>query len=91
MYYVITGDYEHCYMYLERSFNAIEDRFGKNSLEVAYELDKISDVMVNNLDIRKNRYLICVNISIYLYLRTYILYIVYVHFNLNTNFNAVVD
>jgi len=55
LYYVIKGDYENCYMYLERSFSAIEDRFGKNSLEVAYELDKISDVMVNNLDMRKNR------------------------------------
>ncbi|CAH1725534.1 SET and MYND domain-containing protein 4-like [Aphis gossypii] len=56
--FALAGDYENCYMYLERSFDAIEDRFGKNSLEVAYELDKISDVMVNNLDMRKNRNLI---------------------------------
>lgn len=42
-------------MYLDRSFKKIEDRFGENSLEVAYELDKMSDIMVNNLDIRNDR------------------------------------
>ncbi|XP_015377732.1 PREDICTED: SET and MYND domain-containing protein 4-like, partial [Diuraphis noxia] len=52
------GDFENCYMYLDRSFEAIEDRFGKNSLEVAYELDKMSDIMVNNLDMRNDRNLI---------------------------------
>jgi len=42
-------------MYLDRSIEAIENRFGKNSLEVAYELDKMSDIMVNNLDMRYDR------------------------------------
>lgn len=42
-------------MHLDRNFIAIEDRFGKNSLEVAYELDKISDIMVSSLDMINDR------------------------------------
>lgn len=55
-FYVIKGDFKNCLMYLDRSLKKIEDRYGIHSLEVAYELDKISDIMVNNIDIRQNRF-----------------------------------
>jgi len=51
----MVGDLKNCYEYLVRRFEAIEERYGKNSLEVAYELDKLSDLMVNNLEIKENR------------------------------------
>lgn len=51
----MEGDFENCYKYLDMCFEAIEERYGKNSLEVAYELDKISDIMVNSLERIENR------------------------------------
>jgi len=51
---VIKGDFKSCYNYLDRSFQAIEEHYGQNSLEVAYELDKMSDIMVNNMNLRDN-------------------------------------
>ncbi|XP_060860952.1 SET and MYND domain-containing protein 4-like isoform X1 [Metopolophium dirhodum] len=56
--YALAGDFENCCVYLDRSSKAIENRFGKNSLEVAYELDKITDIMVKSLDMRNDRNLI---------------------------------
>lgn len=52
---VIKGDFENCYLYMNRHLEKLEECYGKNSLEVAYELDKISDIMVNNMDIGLNR------------------------------------
>lgn len=51
--YIFKGDFVSCYKYLEKSFKAIEERYGENSLEVAYELDKISDIIVYKLDLNK--------------------------------------
>lgn len=54
-YYIFfKGDYKNCCIYLERHFEAIEKRFGKNSLEVANELDKMTDIMIKNPDIKEN-------------------------------------
>lgn len=52
---MLKGDFVSCYNYLEKSFKAIEERYGQNSLEVAYELDKLSDIIVYNLDLKENR------------------------------------
>lgn len=54
-YFIIVGDYSKCYTYLNRTLKVIEERFGKYSLEVAFELDKISDIMVQYMDTKNDR------------------------------------
>ncbi|VVC39982.1 Tetratricopeptide repeat,Zinc finger, MYND-type,Tetratricopeptide-like helical domain,SET domain [Cinara cedri] len=60
--YASSGQFTRCYTYLMKSFRTIEKRFGAHSLEVAYEMDKISDVILMNME--NNKQFINQNIGI---------------------------
>lgn len=46
---MLTGDYGRSVEYLLQILPAVEEQFGSNSIEVANELQKLSDVMIRDL------------------------------------------
>ena len=45
----VTGCYDESIEHLQHVLPAIEEQYGVNSIEVAHELQKLSDVMLCNL------------------------------------------
>ncbi|XP_050540761.1 SET and MYND domain-containing protein 4-like isoform X2 [Daktulosphaira vitifoliae] len=45
-------------VFLDKTLKTIEQRYGENSIEVAYELDKITDIMLSYLNFKENKFLV---------------------------------